>query len=282
MNGNTPFKINIPREDAFIDIRDSYLEMEVHILKNADDTRYADGNYIQPNNLFGISLFREMTLSGFGSKRLERVDNVYLASLMYKLLSDNEEDMIIVYKKETAAGIDTTKRNRLLNDTPEKGTIFVRVYLKDVFGFVNHTDKINYGMGYSLTLKRADNGNSIFRDAAVDECKIKIEDIVWFVRHDTPSFENVNLVTEHVLAKQNTEYSYVSRSITQKPINSNNNWIMEIGTESGTDVPIYVIVGFQTAARAGPNQTQNNAIFDSPDIIEASCNIGTVRYPDNE
>ena len=57
---------------------------------------------------------------------------------------------------------------------------------------------------------------------------------------------------------------------------------MEIGTESGTDVPIYVIVGFQTAARAGPNQTQNNAIFDRLDVIEASCNIGTVRYPDNE
>ena len=128
MNGNAPFKNHIPREDAFKDIRDSYLEMEKEILKNADDTRYADGNDIQPNNLFGISLFREMTLSSFGSKQLERVDNVYLASLMYKLLSDNEEDMIIVYKKETADAIDTTKRNRLLNDTPQKGKIFQSSY----------------------------------------------------------------------------------------------------------------------------------------------------------
>ena len=144
MNGTAPFKNNIPREDAFIDIRDSYLEMEVEILKN-DNTRYAVNDDIQPNNLFGISLFRETTLSSSGSKQLERVDNVYLASLMYKLLSDNEEDMIIVYKKETAAGIDTTKRNRLLNDTPERGIIFVGVYLKDVFGFVNHTDKITMG-----------------------------------------------------------------------------------------------------------------------------------------
>ena len=47
-------------------------------------------------------------------------------------------------------------------------------------------------------------------------------------------------------------------------------------------MPIYVIVCFQSADRTGPEQTQNNAIFDSPDIIEASCNIGTVRYPDNE
>ena len=72
---------------------------------------------------------------------------------MYKLLSDNEEDMMCVYKKELTNAIDTTKRNRLLNDTDEKGTIFVRVYLKDVFGYVNHMDKINFGLGYTLQLK---------------------------------------------------------------------------------------------------------------------------------
>ena len=57
---------------------------------------------------------------------------------MYQLLSDNEEDMMILYKKEEADAIDETKRNRILNDTDEKGTIFVRVYLRDVFGYVNH------------------------------------------------------------------------------------------------------------------------------------------------
>ena len=70
---------------------------------------------------------------------------------------------MILYKKEEANAIDETKRNRLLDDTDEKGTIFVRVYLKDVFGFVNHMDKINYGLGYTLQLKRADIGNSIYR-----------------------------------------------------------------------------------------------------------------------
>ena len=37
----------------------------------------------------------------------------------------------------------------------KKETIFVRVYLKDVFGFVNHMDKINYGLGYTLQLKKS-------------------------------------------------------------------------------------------------------------------------------
>ena len=51
------------------------------------NTRYDDDDAIQPNNLFGISLFRQMALySSFGNKKLEDVENVYLASLMYKLV----------------------------------------------------------------------------------------------------------------------------------------------------------------------------------------------------
>ena len=59
INDTAPFNITISRQDAFIDIRDSYLEMEVQILKT-DNTLYADNDAIQPNNLFGISLFRQM------------------------------------------------------------------------------------------------------------------------------------------------------------------------------------------------------------------------------
>ena len=204
VNGNSPFNILIPREDVFADIRDSYLDIGTRIAENADDTLYADNDPIQPNNLFGLSLFREMSLSSFGSKNLETVDHVYLARLMYKLLSDNEEDIMIIYKKETTAAIDTVERNRMLNDNDEKTTIFTRVYLKDVFGFIRHLDKINFDLGYTLTMKRTDSGNSIFRTFG-DEAKVEIKDIVWYVRHNTPSFDNNSLVNEHILSKKNTE-----------------------------------------------------------------------------
>ena len=222
-----------------------------------------------------------MNLKSFGTKVLETVDNVYISSLMYKLLCDNEEDMKTIYKKETSGAIDNTKRNRMLNETPQKGTIFVRIYLKDVFGFIAHLDKINYGLGYTLTMKRADNGNSFYRTIG-DEAKIEIKDIAWYVRHDTPSMDNIALVNEHILAKKNTDYSYHSRSTSSKPVNSNNNWSFENGTETQTDIPIYVIVGFQTVDKAGPDQLQNNALFDRLDIIEASCPISSVRFPEHE
>ena len=151
---------------------------------------------------------------------------------MYKLLSDNEEDMMILYKKEEEDALDETKRNRLLNDTPEKGTIFVRVYLKDVFGYVNHIDKVNYGLGYTLQLKRAGNGNSIYRDGAVAEAKLEIKDIIWYVRHQTPSYDNIALVSNHLLSGKNTDYSYISRTVSQKQVDSNNQWIFELRSEN--------------------------------------------------
>ena len=75
INDTAPFNITISRQDAFIDIRDNYLEMEVQIVHNvADNTRYDDDDAIQPNNLFGISLFRQMALYSFGNKKLEDVE----------------------------------------------------------------------------------------------------------------------------------------------------------------------------------------------------------------
>ena len=130
-------------------------------------------------------------------------------------------------------------------------------------------------------MKRAISGNSIYRTFS-DVAKVEIKDIVWYVRHDTPSFDNISPLNEHILSKKNTKYSYVSRMVSYKPVNLNNNWSFEIGTESGTDVPICVIVGFQSAQRAGPNQAQNEAIFDPLDVIEASCKVGSLRYPDHE
>ena len=41
-------------------------------------------------------------------------------------------------------------------------------------------------------------------------------------------------------------------------------------------------MGFQSAQRACSDQARSNAIFDCLDVIEASCNVGTVRYPDHE
>ena len=52
---------------------------------------------------------------------------------MYKLLSDNEEDMMIVYRND-ADNLDHKKSNKLLKNSHTKGTIYVSLFNK-YFGF---------------------------------------------------------------------------------------------------------------------------------------------------
>ncbi len=134
-NTNTTLTIDIPREDSYIDLHDSYLKLEIQVVKNADDTLYADGNGICLVNLGPVALFSEATLSNSSQKKLEHVEQVYQATLMHKMLSSGEGELMTYFEKDTqdAAVVNTERRNRLLNNTPEKGTLFVRIPLKDIF-----------------------------------------------------------------------------------------------------------------------------------------------------
>ena len=67
-----------------------------------------------------------------------------------------------IYKHESTGGRNNEKKKD--TDSPEKRylKIFVSLYFKVVFGFVRHVDKINFGSGNTLTMKRAYSGNSFF------------------------------------------------------------------------------------------------------------------------
>ena len=138
----------------------------------------------------------------------------------------------------------------MLNDNPEKGTIFVRVYRKDVFGFIRHVDKIKYGLGNTLTMRRANSGKSIYRTIG-DETKVENKDIVWYVRRDTPSFYNLSLGCEHILAKKNTEFHMFQGwfRINLSIRTTIGRWKESLSREM---IPIYVTDGFKSAVRAGP------------------------------
>ena len=59
--------------------------------------------------------------------------------------------------------------NKTLADT--KGLFFVRIRLVDLFGFADQ-EKITYGLGYQLILKRNTNNDAIYR--TMEEMKQKL------------------------------------------------------------------------------------------------------------
>ena len=67
---------------------------------------------------------------------------------MYKLLTSSQQTSQLMYGFEEST---TIRKQELTNNKTEKGTFFVRIKLKDLFGFVDQ-EKINYVLGYTLTL----------------------------------------------------------------------------------------------------------------------------------
>ena len=273
-NSNSNISIIFPREDAYICLQNSYISLEFEVLKN-DDTRYADGDEISLVNFGLVVLFGEAKLVTSSEKQLEKVDNLHPICLMHELLTSNQQTSQLMYGFEES---QATRRLELTNHKTEKGTFFVRIKLKDLFGFADQ-EKITYGLGYSLTLKRNNNNDPIIRDSGVDAAKIVIKDIGWYIPHYVPSLENQQLVMDQILDKDPTEIFYTERTVFRKDVNTNNSWTFELGN-SGESTPTFVIVGFQARNKID-SQTHDNAKFDRLPVSNAVCKIGSEKYPDD-
>ena len=274
-NTNSNTTISFPREDAYICLQNSFISLEFEVLKN-NNTRYADGDEIGLVNFGPISLFSEAKLTTSSGKHLEKVDNLHLISLMYKLLTSTKSTSQLMYGFEENLSV---RRQELTNNKNEKVTFFVRIKLKDLFGFADQ-EKITYGLGYTLTLKRNTNNDAILRSVGVDAAKVVIKDIGWYIPHYVPSLENQQFVMDQILNKDPTELSYTERIIFRKDVNTNSNWTFELGNSNNESCPTFVIVGFQARNKID-SQVHDNAVFDRLPISNAVCKIGSEKYPDD-
>ena len=274
-NNNSNISISLPREDAYICLQNSYISLEFEVLKN-DNTRYVDNDQISLVNFGPVALFSEAKLTTSSGKHLEKVDNLHTVSLMHKLLTSQQQTSQLMYGFEESVNV---RREELTNNKTEKGTFFVRIKLTDIFGFADQ-EKITYGLGYTLNLKRNNDDDVIIRANAVDAAKINIKDIAWYIPHYVPSIENQQLILDQILNKDPTELHYIERIVYRKDVNTNNNWTFELGS-SGESTPNFIIVGFQARNKSN-SQTHDNAIFDRLPISSAVCKIGSEKYPDDE
>ena len=128
---------------------------------------------------------------------------------MIKLLTSSQQISHLRYGFEES---NTIRRQELTNNKTEKGTFFVRIKLKDLFGFADQ-EKIPYGLGYTLTLKRNTNNDMILRGAGVDAAKVVVKDISWYISHYVPNLENQQLVMDQILNKDPTELHYIERIV---------------------------------------------------------------------
>ena len=274
---NSQVYINIPREDAVISLLNSYLELNFDVLRADNSDRYLDGNDIRLVNLGPIGLFSNYKLTTSSGKHLENIDHAHIVSLMYKLLSSSKgsDDLSIGFDR------DRGRRQRALtNNKTQKGKFHVRIYLKDVFGFAEYQEKGTYGLGYKLTLTRNTDNAVLNKANGINNGKIKINAIEWYVPHYTPSMQQQSILSKQILNKTPTQIQYPERSVFMKEVNTQNFWTFELGTQEGINIPTWIFVAFQQNDRQH-DQNLNNDTFVRLPVISAQVIIGTERYPDS-
>ena len=210
-NANSNISISLPIEVAYICLQNSYISLEFEVLKN-DNTRYTNGDEISLVNFGPVGSFSEAKLTTSSGKHLEKVDNLYPNSLMYKLLTSTQQISQLMYGFEECS---TIIRQELTNNKTEKENFFVRIKMRDLFGFADQ-EKITYGLGYTLSLKRNTNNDAILRGNAVDAAKVVVKDISWYIQHYVPNLENQQLVMNQILNKDPTELHYIETVVFRK------------------------------------------------------------------
>ena len=254
----------------------SYIELILDVLHAAAGNRYVDGNDIRLINLAPIALFSIYKLTTSSGKHLKKIDHAHIVTLLYKLLpsSKGSEDLSIGFDH------DRGKRQReLTNNKNIKGKNNVRICPKDIFGFAEHQEKATYGLGYKLNLTRNTDNAVINKGNAINNAKVKINSIEWYVPHYTSRITQQNILVNQIIKEMATELQYPERSLFMKEVITQNLWTFELGTQDGVDVTIGIYVGFQQNDRQ-PDQNLTNDTFVRLPVISAQAIIATEKYPD--
>ena len=179
-------------------------------------------------------------------------------------------------------GFDRSRHRRqreLTNKKNVNGKYHVRIFLKDIFGFAQHQLKGTYGLRYILTLRENNDSAVLKKDNAINNAKIEIITIHWYVPHYTLSTDQQGILLEQIQIWTPTELQYPERSIFMKKVNTQGLCNFEMGTQEGINVPIWFFVVFQQMYRQD-SQNLNNDTFCRPPVTYAHVVIGTERYPD--
>ena len=115
---------------------------------------------------------------------------------------------------------------------------------------------------------------------AINNGKIKINSINWYVPHYTASLKQQSILSDQILNKTPTQINYPERSVFMKEVNTQNVWTFELGTQEGINIPTWIFVAFQQNDRQH-DQNLNNDTFVRLPVISAQVVIGTERYPDS-
>ena len=267
-------------------MNDSYLDLNFEVTHRAGAyNRYVDNDHIRLVNLRPIALSIKYRIKISSGKEIKEIDKAHVICLMHNVLSSSRDSdkLSISFHKNIYV-----REREVTNNKTTKGNHQVQVYIKVIFGVVEHEDSCTYGLDYQLTLQRSSDNLVMSLPAQAIHAanlalagRVIIDDISLYIPHYTASISNQKIMLGNIVSKTPTELSYIKRSSYMKDVITENFWIFELGVADGIDTPIYVIVGFMQKDQF-IRQHQYNDTFYRPSVVYAQCIIGGEKFPDSK
>ena len=116
----------------------SYLDLNIQVIKNAEKSTHANGNDKRLVNLGPIALSTNFKLTTSSGKHLEDIKHAHLVSLMYELIKSGKDsdDLSIGFDRSR-----NTRKDEIALNKNIKGKYHLRNVRKDVFGFAESQEK---------------------------------------------------------------------------------------------------------------------------------------------
>ena len=170
------------------------------------------------------------------------------------------------------------RQDYIIRTPNPKGTFSFRIPLKHIFGFCEDYNKIIYGMKQTLTLTRDNDNNAIFRAAAVDLGKIRLDTITWYMPYVTPADKDKMELYKIIEKKEKLPVGYRMIQCDSAQVPQAINFTWRLAVKSSPEVPRFIIVGFQT--NKYNRQVANPAIFNNVDLKNIHVKLNATRYPE--
>ena len=218
--------ITIEAQDVYTHPSESYLIIEGRLTKT-DGNPYGNNDVITITNNGMMYLFSDVRYH-LASHEIEVLQNPGHATTMLGLLKYPDDfskshgiNQLWYTDTNTEANIDNNtgfnlRHDYIIKSSDPKGTFSFRIPLKHFFGFCQDYTKVIYGMQQKLTLTRDNDNNAIFKSNAVDgggndvveEGKIMLDSVRWFMPHVIPSDENKYKLDKIIEKKEKIPVGY--------------------------------------------------------------------------
>ena len=156
---NTNINIILNRKQNHLNIHDSYLEIEFVVSDNAGGVFGKNAN-IRLVNYGTMALFSSVKIENSGGRTIEYIDHFHPNLVMFKLLKSTDDEYVSGFVRNQG---NRDSQLKGIHDAAERVHMYMVVKMSDLFGFVNDLEKIIYGLGFQIILKRNNNDKALFR-----------------------------------------------------------------------------------------------------------------------